>query len=100
MPVFKPVFVKEPVVVKPVVVKPAANVASAAAVGGLTASAASTAATQSITQTQSAVITGNNNNVTFASQTATNVVRTTINTAVAWGTNSTAQNQAINEAIT
>ena len=82
---------------KPAVVKPAANAASAAAVGGLTASAASTAATQSITQIQSAVINGNNNNVTFAEQTATNVVHTTINTAVAWGTNSTAANQALLE---
>jgi 7-cyano-7-deazaguanine synthase in queuosine biosynthesis len=95
MPVFKPV-VKEPVFVK----EPAANSASAAAKGGLTASAASTAATQSITQTQSAVITGNNNNVTNDYQDATNVVHTTINTAVALGTNSTAQNQVINEVVT
>ena len=92
MPVFKPV-VKEPVVFKPYAVTPAANTASAAAKGGLTASAASTAATQSITQTQSAVITGNNNTVTFDSQTANNEVHTTINTAVAWGTNATAANQ-------
>ena len=97
MPVWTPV-VKTMAVWKPyepVVVKPAANSASAAAKGGLTASAASTAATQTITQTQSAVITGNYNNVTFASQTANNEVHTTINTAVAWGTNSTAANQAL-----
>ena len=73
---------------------PAANAASAAAVGGLTASAASTAATQSIKQVQSAAITGSTNNVTFESQDAVNVVHTTINTAVALGTNSTALNQA------
>jgi hypothetical protein len=94
MPVWEPV-VKTMAVWKPYAVTPAANSASAAAKGGLTASAASTAATQSITQTQSAVITGNYNNVTFASQTANNEVHTTINTAVAWGTNATAANQAL-----
>jgi len=59
------------------------------------ASAAASATTQGITQTQSVgAVTGNNNTISFATQTASNTATTTttIQTAVAWGTNSTAVN--------
>ena len=93
MPVWKPVW-------KPAVVTPTAAAASAKA--GVAASAAASATTQGITQTQSVgAVTGNNNTVNFGrvlvpdeadgfvtGQTASNTATTTtINTAIAWGTN-------------
>jgi hypothetical protein len=90
MPVWKPVAT----VWKPYVATPA--VASAKA--GVSASAAASSTTQSITQIQAVgAITGNGNTINFANQTATNTATTTttINTAIAWGTNSTAGNGAV-----
>jgi hypothetical protein len=88
MPVWKPApVVVKPVVVKPVVVTPTA-VASAK---GAASSAVASSTTQSITQIQSVGnISGNNNVINFANQTASNTATTKINTAIAWGANSTA----------
>jgi hypothetical protein len=97
MPVWKPVVKAMPVwkpVVTPAVVTP--TVAAASAKAGVVANAAATS--QGITQTQSVgAVTGNNNTINFATQTAHNnaTTTTTINTAIAWGTNSTAGNGAV-----